>query len=259
MPKKRKTSTKENSSRTIRPTSSRRKKRAKIKHENPTTSTGADGFAKDYWDTNYDDPESMDGVYNAREHAKYARALFELEEINVRSVVDLGFGTGELTRAFVREFKPTRFVGVDPSEHIFEKSTRKIRKTCERVNTKSAFKNTDIRSWCHTDLPKYFSSGIDLGICVSVFQYLSNAEIKKTLPILAKRIRYLYFCAPTKKENRSMRHDFDFSDSYAISRTRDEWYQLLRPHWAVVSSRILESRHFFNDRNTKFSNLLFRN
>ena len=32
---------------------------------------GASGFSKEYWDVNYADPEEMDNIVNAKEHARY--------------------------------------------------------------------------------------------------------------------------------------------------------------------------------------------
>ena len=57
---------------------------------------GRKGFSKEYWDVNYADPEEMDNIVNAKEHAQYLKAIIGLEYVDISSVVDLGFGLGFL-------------------------------------------------------------------------------------------------------------------------------------------------------------------
>ena len=98
----------------------------------------------------------------------------------------------------------------------------------------------------------------DLGLCTSVFQYLSDEELEVVLPVMAKRIRYLYFSVPTNLELKRQVSDLDFKDEYAIHRTREKYLKLLRPHFTFISSRLLESKVHFNEETTHFTDLLFR-
>ena len=52
--------------------------------------------------------------------------------------------------------------------------------------------------------------------------------------------------------------DLDFKDQYATHRTREQYQKLLRPHFTFVSSRVLESKHFYNEETTYFTDLLYR-
>ena len=63
-------------------------------------------FKKLYWQTNYELPETMDGIYNAKEHIKYLKSFFELEEIKIKKVVDLGFGLGFILDEIFLTLKP---------------------------------------------------------------------------------------------------------------------------------------------------------
>ena len=60
---------------------------------------GSRGFSKEYWDKNYSEPEDMDGVFNAKNHALYLKNFFDLEnvEVNVRTRLfrDEKFGASE--------------------------------------------------------------------------------------------------------------------------------------------------------------------
>eukprot|EP01083_Nonionella_stella_P280060 952530_1 len=110
-------------------------------------SSGTNGFPKDYWEANYDEPDTMDAICNANEHADYIRALFALEQIEVASLADLGFGMGHLTCAFIRSLKPSRVIGIEPSEHVFETAASKIRATCVQTGATDDIRYTDILSW----------------------------------------------------------------------------------------------------------------
>jgi hypothetical protein len=55
--------------------------------------------------TNYSEPELMDGIYNAREHAIYAKYFFKIEQFEVKSMIDFAFGYGSMLKAFNQRFK----------------------------------------------------------------------------------------------------------------------------------------------------------
>jgi len=111
-------------------------------------------------------------------------------------------------------------------------------------------------TWCRTERKK--ESKFDLGICTSVFQYLSDKDLKEILPILSKRIKYLYLTVPTNIELGRQVSELDFKDEYAIHRTKEQYQKLLRPHFTFVSARVLESKQFFDEESTHFTDLLFR-
>ncbi len=216
---------------------------------------GSSGFSKDYWDTNYADADSMDGIANAFEHAQYIKYLFGIEFIDISSVIDLGFGMGHLFEEILKTFIPYRAHGIEPSKHPYELvKARDIRPV---DSTKLTLENVDLVRWAQKSGKKY-ERRFDLGICTSVFQYLSEEEIDIVLPVIAKRVKYLYFSVPTNKELDRQVEDLEFHDEYALRRSRT-WYQRkLRKYFTFVSMRVLESKEHFSEEDSHFTDLLFR-
>ncbi len=218
---------------------------------------GATGFPLSYWKTYYAEPEKMDGVFNARRQALALKALLDAHYVDVGRLIDFGFGLGHLFRAMVDVLVPFEAVGVEPSPHAFGLLERDAANGAitDVESIRIELLRTDLRSWCDDPAQE---AVFDLGICTSVFQYLSDPEIEAVMPVLARRLKYLYFTAPTEEELRWQTDTLDFDDRYAIPRTRDAYYALLRPHFAIVGHRLLESRSWFNDDTTFFVDLLFR-
>ena len=219
-----------------------------------TNEVGAKGFSKDYWEVNYESPEEMDNIVNAKEHAEYMRAIFALEAVDISSVIDFGFGMGILFKEVLKTFKPYLAHGIEPSQYIFDQVSKKKLTSIE--STKLTLENSDLVSWAIKDLKK--EKTFDLALCTSVFQYLTDAEIKIVLPIIAKRVRYMYFSVPTDLELKRQVSDLDFKDEYAIHRTREKYVKLIKPHFTFISSRLLESKCHFDEETTHFTDLLFR-
>lgn len=215
---------------------------------------GAGGFSKKYWDVNYADPEEMDNIVNAKEHAQYLKAIMGLEYVDISSIIDLGFGLGFLFEEVLRTFMPYRAHGIEPSDYPFEIVTKRNISPAE--STKLVLENSDIVTWAKNNNKR--QKTFDLGLCTSVFQYLSDEEIEFVLPILAQRIRYLYFSVPTNLELKRQVSDLEFKDEYAIHRTREKYLKMIRPHFTFISSRLLESKVHFDEESTHFTDLLFR-
>jgi trans-aconitate methyltransferase len=211
-------------------------------------------FDKTYWDKNYSDPMSMDGIGNAREHARYLKAFLAVEHVEITSIIDLGFGYGHLFREMMRTFNPYRATGIEPSPHAFKKANPMKWKPVESTQLK--LYQEDILTWCATDRKR--NNTFDLGICTSVFQYLSDKELKEILPTLAERIKFIYLTVPTNIELGRQISELEFKDEYAIHRTRDQYRKLISPHFTFLGSRILESKRYFDEESTPFTDLLFR-
>jgi hypothetical protein len=211
-------------------------------------------FDKTYWDKNYSDPMSMDGIGNAKEHTRYLESFLAVEHVDISTVIDLGFGYGHLFREMLKTFKPHLARGIEPSPYAFKKV--KLDKLRPVDSTDLKLYEEDLLTWCKTDRKK--ENKFDLGICTSVFQYLSDKDLKIIIPILASRIKYLYLTVPTDMELKRQVSDLDFKDEYAIHRSREKYQKLLKPHFTFVSSRILESKSFFDEESTHFTDLLFR-
>lgn len=216
--------------------------------------TGSKGFDKSYWDENYSDPTSMDGIGNAKKHVLYMKYLFELDFIDINSIVDFGFGLGALFREVVKEFKPYKVLGIEPSHYAYNKV--RDMKVSPIKSTKIKLEKTDLKSWCESN--KGVKKRFDLGICTSVFQYLTDEEIEFVLPIMASKVKYLYFSVPTNKELDRQIDEIKFRDTYAIRRSRTKYQKMLKKYFTFVSSRLLESKIHFNQETTSFTDLLFR-
>lgn len=210
-------------------------------------------FDKAYWQKNYSDPMSMDGIGNAKDHVKYLQSFLAIEHVDVSSIVDLGFGYGHLFREMLRAFKPHTAAGIEPSSYAFKRA--KLEKLRPVPSTELKLYEEDLIRWCRTTRKK---NTFDLGICTSVFQYISDKDLKEIIPILSKRIKYLYLTVPTDVELGRQVSELEFKDEYAIHRSREKYQKLLKPHFTFVSARVLESKHFFNEETTHFTDLLYR-
>lgn len=218
------------------------------------SSKSSKAFDKNYWVENYADPEEMDGIINAPDHARYLKSFFDISFVKVSSVVDLGFGLGHLFSDILLEIKPYKSFGIEPSEHAYSEFKKKSSKLSKEFGLKLA--NLDLLAWCN--LEEKSSLRFDLGICTSVFQYISDDDLKIIIPILAKRVKYLYFSAPTDVEYKRQKTDFDFEDRFAIVRTQQKYKKLFQGHFTVIGARIMESQHYFDESNTPFTDLFFR-
>lgn len=214
---------------------------------------GAAGFSTEFWDANYAEPQTMDGVYNARQRAVALKAFFESEYIDINSIVDLGFGLGDLLREMVKEFMPLVVVGIEPSPFAYTKVRRMPLTDIDSMNVELLQK--DILTWCREPAPL---APFDLGLCTSVFQYLTDPEIEVSLPVLAERFRYLYFSVPIDTELQFQTEMLNFDDRFAISRSRDEYRAMLADHFTIVSNRVLESKVHFDEESTLFTDFLYR-
>lgn len=214
---------------------------------------GAAGFSSDYWELNYAEPETMDGIYNARRRALALKALLDSEYVEVNSLIDIGFGLGVLFKELINLFVPENVVGLEPSAHVFNQVRRTQLTDVETIHIQLHRK--DLLQWCQMESnPARF----DLGVCTSVFQYLSDFEIRKALPILAQRVYFLYFSVPTDKELKFQSEELDFHDAYAIGRSKEEYRALFQPHFTFVSNRVLESKAFFDETTSHFTDYLYR-
>ena len=214
---------------------------------------GARGFGADYWSEVYSTPGHVDGVGNAQAHADYLRALFFLDTAYVGSIADFGFGLGHLLRAVTDVFSPQRVLGIEPSRYAFEQLSKADLHTTDR---QVRLLQTDLLSWCLQ--PDDGFSFFDLGLCSSVLQYLSDDELTQVVPILAKRLKWLYLTVPTDDSYAAMNAQSGFSDRFATPRSAQTYHALLRPHFDIVSSRLLESKRFARGGDSPFSEALFR-
>ena len=219
-----------------------------------TIEKGSDGFSKKYWDENYKDPESMDGIGNLVHHLGYIKNLFAIEYVDISSVIDFGFGLGHFLEAFNREFLPYKVMGIEPSAEVFDQFSKKKLQAVK--STKVKLEKIDLVSWAKTQYKGW--DRFDFGICTSVLQYLTSEEIQVVMPVMAARVKYLYLSVPTDVELDRQREEVEFFDRYAIRRSRGEYLKLISPYFTFISARVLESKTFFSEKDSSFTDLLFR-
>lgn len=219
---------------------------------------GYHGFSENYWQANYDEPEEMDGIVNAAQHANYLKAFFDVDYVDINSVIDFGFGLGHIFERVLHEFQPYRVWGIEPSAFAFEEAKKK-RMLKPAPTTKVTLKQWSLQKWAREKGdPQKKHKWFDLGLCTSVFQYLSEEEIDEVLPVMSKMVKYLYFSVPTDHELDRQVSDLNFKDEYALRRPKEFYREKLFPHFTIVGARILESKSHFNEDNTFFTDYLFR-
>jgi hypothetical protein len=211
-------------------------------------------FEREYWDQNYSEPDTMDCIGNAKQHTRYLKTFLDLELIDVSSIIDLGFGYGHLFQKMMKAFIPYKACGLEPSQYAFDKaSKRKLRPV---PSTDLKLYNESIEDWCkRTDSQR---ERFDLGICTSVFQYLEEGILEEILPVLSRRIKYLYLSVPTDLELDRQVEDLKFHDKYALRRSREFYRRILCKDFTNISSKIWESKFYFNEETTLFTDLIYR-
>ena len=126
----------------------------------------SDAFAFDqkYYDRFYRNPETraLTPAAAAR-HAAFVAAYLRYLEVPVRSILDVGCGTGILLRALGRQFPRAKTTGVEYSEYL-----------CERYG------------WDRGSVVDYQAAApADLVVCNDVLGYLDDASCRRALANLA--------------------------------------------------------------------------
>ncbi len=203
-------------------------------------------FNKAYFDKLYPKNETIDGDYNSKDHGEYLKTLFHLMGIHISSVYDFGFGKGTLLRDVSKKLEATQIHGCDISPYAYEKLKKK--------KWSKDFK-LEISEIYNLKIPK---KAYQLGLCNSVLQYVPNDKLKKSIDVLSKSCKYVYFHAPTQEDYKILKKDLNFTDSYAIQRKNHVYEKLLKDKFTFVSWGLLESKKFSSHKNSAFTDSLYR-
>ncbi len=181
-----------------------------------------------------DDESVIDGIDNAKEHAKYLKSILNLGEVFVESIGDFGFGKGILLREIAKEFKPKQIIAIDPSKEANDKLKKQawIQKYSYKI------KQTTLENFTESNIKK----PLDLGICNSIFQYISSDDVTPAIEKLARLCKYVYFSVPTKVDYEYMKNELDFIDPYAFVRNKKFYTKAMSPYFTIVSHNLLESK-----------------
>jgi hypothetical protein len=181
-----------------------------------------------------EDDSIIDGIDNAKEHAKYLKSVLNLGEVNVQSIGDFGFGKGILLREIAKEFNPKRIMAIDPSKEANDNLQKQ--KWIKKYSC--TIKQTTLENFKEQELSK----PLDLGICNSIFQYIPSSKISFVFSKLSRLCRYLYFSVPTQVDYDYMKSELDFIDPYAQVRDKKFYLKNMKPHFTIVSLNLLESK-----------------
>ena len=138
-----------------------------------------------YWKSLYNEPEFMDGIFNAKQHCLYMRGLFELELIHINRIVEFGCGYGHILKNLISTFHPTTIEVVEPSRSAIELAKKRIKKT---NTSKIKFHQSTIQNWCKKQSTS--KKIYDLAVCNSVFQYIPSNQLPRVISLLSKKFRY---------------------------------------------------------------------
>lgn len=203
-------------------------------------------FNKDYFDKLYPKNETIDGDYNSKDHGDYLKALFHLMGIHVSSIYDFGFGKGTLLRDVSKKLEATRAHGCDISTYAYNNLKKK--------KWAKDFK-LEISEIQDLKIPK---KPYHLGLCNSVLQYVPEKQLKKSIDVLAKSCKYVYFHVPSDEDYKILKADLNFTDSYAIKRKNKVYEDLLKKSFTFVSWGLLESKKFSTHKNSPFTDSIYR-
>ena len=118
--------------------------------------------------------EPADSARLGRFIAAYAGML----ELPVRSILDVGAGTGRFRRPLLRAFPGASYLGTDVSEYA-----------CAKYG------------WRHCSILDLKSGSFDFVMCNDVLQYLGRGDAARAIEQLAARCRgLLYFSALTRED-----------------------------------------------------------
>lgn len=203
-------------------------------------------FTKKYFDHLYPQNGTIDGDYNSKDHAQYLSTIFKLMGVHVSSIYDFGFGKGTLLRDVAKKLESVHVKGCDISPYAFQNLKNK--------NWAKDFK-LEVSEIHNLKVPK---KPYHLGLCNSVLQYVSDEKLKKSIEVISRSCKYVYFHVPTKEDYKILKKDLNFVDPYAIHRNNKDYASLLKDKFTFVSWGLLESKRYAQHKNSPFTDSLYR-
>ena len=164
-------------------------------------------FGRGYFERYYDHPGTrIAAPDDSVKICRFIHAYAQMLAFPVRSILDVGAGTGRFMRPLKRLFRNARYVGADVSEYA-----------CARYG------------WQHRSLLDLDRGRYDLVLCNDVVQYLERRDAIRGIERLSERCRgLLYFSALTRE---------DWADNCDRSRTDGDvhlrstrWYRRRLAH-----------------------------
>ena len=184
-------------------------------------STSRRAFDRDFFDRYYRTPAtaviSAQDVYR---RARFVTSYLAHLQVEVRSVLDVGCGTGLWRRALRRLDRSIVYTGVDPSDYL-----------CRRYG------------WIRgsvVDLPP--RRKFDLVVCQDVMQYLSAREVDRGVAAIARACRgALYVDVPTREDIGAKLLDMRKTDRRIHVRSAAWYRRRLERHFANAGGGVFVS------------------
>jgi hypothetical protein len=123
------------------------------------------------------------------------------------------------------------------------KSKNKHKNESTNIHTLSAL---EFECECYL---KLFDGAFNLGIFVSVAQYISDGELDCILQFLSRTCDFLYFDVVTAEEYSVMKTGSKWRDKYAIVRPKAFYLTLITKYWRIIGNCLLESKFFYHQSN----------
>jgi SAM-dependent methyltransferase len=183
--------------------------------------TSRRSFDRAFFDRYYHRPETAvvtsDDVYR---RARFVVSYLAHLQVEVRSVLDAGCGTGLWKRALRRIDPGIAYTGIDPSEYL-----------CRRYGwTRGSIADFSARR-------KY-----DLVVCQDVMQYLTTADVDRAFAAIARVCRgALYFDVPTRDDIEAGRLDMRRTDRLIHVRSAAWYRRRLGRHFANAGGGVFVS------------------
>ncbi len=159
-------------------------------------------FGRDYFERYYGHRRTrVASREDSLQLCRFIHAYAEFLEWPVRSILDVGAGTGRFMRPLTKLWRDARYTGVDVSEYA-----------CRKYG------------WQHKSILDLDRGRYDLVLCHDVLQYLDRRDALRGIERLAARCRgLLYFSAMTREDWRE-NVDRSRSDSEVHLRST-RWYR----------------------------------
>jgi len=104
---------------------------------------------------------------------------------------------------------------------------------------------------------KNWDGSYNLGLFVSVAQYIDDETLNKVFYYLSTMCDFLYFDVVTAEEYEIMTNGAQYIDQYAIHRKKEEYIEMITKYWRIVGNSFLESKFFYDKHQSNVANLLF--
>jgi SAM-dependent methyltransferase len=172
-------------------------------------------FDEAYYHRFYDDPKTQ--VVSADEHSALAEFVFAFarwNQIELKSVLDIGAGVGHWKRWISKHSKGTKYVGTEVSQAMCKKYGHTHR---------------DIARW--RDRKKH-----DLIVCQGVLQYLPDPDVAPAVANIAAMSRGLIYMEITTRLDLRERCDPDRTDQDIHVRNGSYYRGILSKHFLNVGA-----------------------